>query len=176
MKSGWNSYFLSLKTSNCLGRSYFDLRSSAFSSSLAQLEVSRIADNSARESFISSWFHFQDLRLVVNRNWILAMKKLSLIFSVGTLAIMLFTTNSSFANSHKTGLAIPAASMKATQQNSTSLSVIVNPRFDEFVRRRPYVKYQYRSDAHARLLGLARRYLTLTELDKAITQILSSPR
>lgn len=102
------------------------------------------------------------------------MKKLFL--SLGTLATILFTTDPSFAGSDPISPAIPSVSTKVTRQSNASSSIIVNPEFDEFVRRRPYVKFQYRNDAHARLLGLARRYLTLMELDKAITQILSSRR
>lgn len=92
------------------------------------------------------------------------MKKLS--FKLGTLVIILFTANPGFANPPQAG----------RDHAASSSSVVVNPKFDEYVRRNPRVKFQYRNDAHGRLLGLADRHMTLKEMDNAITKILSGSR
>lgn len=91
-----------------------------------------------------------------------------------------FTADPSFANSSQTypTRAAPPHSMRTAQHTDISLSssVVVNPEFDRFVRRRPYVIHTYRNNDHGRLLSLARRQMTYMEMKRAITEILNRNR
>lgn len=103
------------------------------------------------------------------------MKKLLLI--IGPLTVILFTANSSLANPSQVNRVTLAESTKVSQQrNATSLPVVVNPKFDDYVRTHRYVRFSYKNDSHARLLGLADRFMSHYELKKAITQILMDNR
>lgn len=90
-----------------------------------------------------------------------------------------FIADQSFANSSQTHPGATSALPMITAQQADILlssSVVVNPEFDGFVRRHPYVIYTYRNYHHARLLALARRQMTYMEMKRAITEILNRPR
>ena len=97
-----------------------------------------------------------------------------LLFRMGPLVILLFTAIPSFANPPQADPNHAASEpTKLSQQQTTRSSVVVNPKFDDYVRKRPFVRFTYKNEEHARLLGLADRFMTLKQLDNAITKILS---
>jgi len=105
------------------------------------------------------------------------MKNLS--FGFGLMTIVLFAAPPSFANPSGTrlGQSSPVAPLQIAQQTgtSTSPSVVLNPDFNEFVRRNPYVGTFYDTAMFVRLTGLARRHMTYAEMGKAIDEVLSQP-
>lgn len=100
---------------------------------------------------------------------------------IGTsiLAFALLASNFVFTNAATGNKTQALASNTARQEDLriSSSSYVVNQGFDEFVRANPYVIYQYkRTGIHGRLLGLARRYMTHAEMQKAIIEILATRR
>lgn len=100
------------------------------------------------------------------------------VFGLGMLSIILCVAEPSFANSSQNRSNRPALKtpIEISQQADTSatLSVVVNPEFDEFVRRNSYIATFYDLSMWTRLTSLARRQMTLMEQGTAIDEILSS--
>jgi hypothetical protein len=100
---------------------------------------------------------------------------------IGTsiLVFALLASNFVFANA-ATGKETQVLASNITQKEDSkisSTSYVVSQGFDEFVRINPYVIHQYKlTGTHGRLLGLARRYMTHTEMKQAITELLGSKR